>query len=281
MRPDILQALEASASDLSETSPNFKGLIYGKGGAGKTVWAMKLAQRITPPNKRIVYLDTAENWVSSVNHPGTRDRTRRYQFQGITQIDAIAQAMDERVDPWDKTGCIIIDEHTTVNWMDVINVTSARASLPEGRNENKNPDEPTWPDRNISLNRMRKNLLSITRQPVHLILVGHEAIEKGSFKPDYSLSVAPRMEDQLHFVGRLTADPVGTDQVNYTRRIQSHPSSKAHAKSRIGGLPFIDDADKVADRIVEWLNTGAAPVAEQPIIVLNEPGMMMEEEDDE
>ena len=51
--------------------------IFGDQGTGKTVTAMKFMQAIVPPEKKIVYLDSANNWVSLMNHPELMKRVKR------------------------------------------------------------------------------------------------------------------------------------------------------------------------------------------------------------
>src|SRR4030095_208079 len=62
----------------------FKACVYGDSGFGKTVWAMKLAQAITPDDKTIEYVDHMEGWVSLLNHKGIRDRTHRQKYTGFS-----------------------------------------------------------------------------------------------------------------------------------------------------------------------------------------------------
>jgi ABC-type phosphonate transport system ATPase subunit len=67
---------------MDEVAQRMKILLYGQSGVGKTVEAMELAQRCTPDDKRILYIDTGEGWVSLLNHPQLMRRTTRSGLQG-------------------------------------------------------------------------------------------------------------------------------------------------------------------------------------------------------
>lgn len=64
MAVDLLEELRKSIVSMDKTESFMKGCIYGPSGVGKTVFTMKLAKRICPPGKKILFIDASEGWVS-------------------------------------------------------------------------------------------------------------------------------------------------------------------------------------------------------------------------
>lgn len=257
MEQNQLNQLIESMQDLTVKSPYFKGMIYGESGVGKTILALQVAQAITPSNMKIAYLDTVEGWVSALNHPGLTARCIRMPYQGLSQIAAIVQAIDEKVEPFDKVGCLIIDEASTVSRLDLDVALKVRANT----TKDKDADAPTWPDMNINTHRMRMSMLDLLSKDVHVVLTSHirEDADKRTGKvitrPDFMPQISKSIREMVHLVGHMSAEVSATDEgeIKYDRTIQVYPTASVVAKTRISGLGIYASAEELCTAIPEWL----------------------------
>ena len=108
-----LAALRATIEELDKTKIKFKWFLYGKSGVGKTVEAMEVAQQVTPPDQRILFVDTGEGWVSLENHPQLKRRTDRMLYKGMSQFDTLVSAMQEGAEGFNNYGTVVFDEFST------------------------------------------------------------------------------------------------------------------------------------------------------------------------
>ena len=255
----LLAALESSFVPLEETEAFGKFLIYGASGTGKTVWAMKLAQEITPPDKDIIFIDAVEGWVSLINHPELKNRVRRTRYQGLSQIETLCQAIQAKAGSFANVGCIVCDEYSTMARNDVDVVVTARAA----KETEKDPDVATFTDTGASTRRMdrgTRKLLNVTADGVHLIIIAHERKDKDksnievcapSFMPAFNAIV----KESMHVVGRMSANEGIDDKGNpvYRWSIQVHPTRQVVAKSRVGGLAVHNSPARFISVTKAWL----------------------------
>jgi len=255
----LLAALESSFVPLEETEAFGKFLIYGASGTGKTVWAMKLAQEITPPGKDIIFIDAVEGWVSLINHPELKNRVRRTRYQGLSQIETLCQAIQAKAGSFANVGCIVCDEYSTMARNDVDVVVTARAA----KETEKDPDVATFTDTGASTRRMdrgTRKLLNVTADGVHLIIIAHERKDKDksnievcapSFMPAFNAIV----KESMHVVGRMSANEGIDDKGNpvYRWSIQVHPTRQVVAKSRVGGLAVHNSPARFISVTKAWL----------------------------
>ena len=285
----LLAALESSFVPLEETEAFGKFLIYGASGTGKTVWAMKLAQEITPPGKDIIFIDAVEGWVSLINHPELKNRVRRTRYQGLSQIETLCQAIQAKAGSFANVGCIVCDEYSTMARNDVDVVVTARAAketekdpdvytftetgastrpMDKGtpkllKETEKDPDVATFTDTGASTRRMdrgTRKLLNVTADGVHLIIIAHERKDKDksnievcapSFMPAFNAIV----KESMHVVGRMSANEGIDDKGNpvYRWSIQVHPTRQVVAKSRVGGLAVHNSPARFISVTKAWL----------------------------
>lgn len=255
----LLAALESSFVPLEETEAFGKFLIYGASGTGKTVWAMKLAQEITPSGKDIIFIDAVEGWVSLINHPELKNRVRRTRYQGLSQIETLCQAIQAKAGSFANVGCIVCDEYSTMARNDVDVVVTARAA----KEAEKDPDVATFTDTGASTRRMdrgTRKLLNVTADGVHLIIIAHERKDKDksnievcapSFMPAFNAIV----KESMHVVGRMSANEGIDDKGNpvYRWSIQVHPTRQVVAKSRVGGLAVHNSPARFISVTKAWL----------------------------
>jgi hypothetical protein len=265
---ELLQALESAETLMSNIQPKFKGILYGNSGKGKTVLAFWLALRLLKPDELIYYVDTAENWVSILNHPdiaSQRHRIIHVNYKGFSQLETLKMVLEAKIGKYANIGVLILDEATSIARADLMTVTASRALS----DATKDPDTPTWPDRNTAQNRYQKLSEEFVKLPIHFIKIGHERSDKNNlnipvFSPSFSPSLCPLILQPIHYVGRVLADEVTIDgQVIYNRYIQSHPINTSVAKSRIGGLDLNSSFDTFVEGVVKWIDDGGILVPER------------------
>lgn len=252
----ILEALLAKRQDLGTTHPFFKGMIYGESGFGKTVAAMKLAQAITPAGKTIEFIDFLEGWVSLLNHPELLERANREEYEGLSQLEYLADFIIEGVEPFDKVGTVVIDEISAMGKADLDVVLKSRAK----KDPSKDPNVPTQPDFYANTERMRRCINKILTAKVNVIFVAHireDKLNSGLVvtRPALMPAFSETFRQMMHLVGNLTAEEFTAEDGSqeYKRAIQVHPTKRVSAKTRIGGMQVNMEIDDLIAAVVEWM----------------------------
>lgn len=259
---ELLQELEDTLSDMDGLIANGKIMIYGPSGVGKTVLAFQLAQAITPPDKTIVYVDAVEGWVSLLNHPELKARTKRLPYDGVSQLETLALAAKFKQGSFANVGTVIFDEYSTMTKKDLATVVTSRAAT----QNDKDPDVPATPDYLSNTRRMeRAAYANLAIEGINVIFVAHvryDALPNGSKyeSPAFSDKLQATMKEVCHVVAHMTADDklMEDNHVEYVRYLQVHPSKKIAAKSRAGGFPIRVGPGFFVKRLTEWLSSGEA-----------------------
>lgn len=238
--------------------------VYGEPGVGKTVFAVQLAKWIAG-TKPVLYIDTAENFVSLENHPGTTDNVIRLPFQDFGDFGVIAQAIHKgQLDP----GCVVIDEFSTA--CDRLLDQLYRDSI--GARPDEIPTEAIDPRLYKPMSDAAVKAIHLFLQEhVHTILIAHEREvadtddkKKKIVKPSYSPKHNDAVNRALHVSAHLTTKIKGVgNNITYEREIQSHPSALVSAKSRIGNLPIRTDPATFAQVVHDWIITPGATFSDQ------------------
>lgn len=247
--PRMLQALIELREPLSDLHPYFKACVYGDSGFGKTVWAMMLAQKITPEGKTIEYVDHLEGWVSLANHKGLRDRTNRQKYTGYAQIEFLAECIAKGIPPFDSVGTVILDEFSSMTYNDLDILVKAQRK-----------DTPEWPEYYGGQERARRCLESLLKLNINVITVAHIREDKLSSglivtRPKFVPGFNDIFRQMMHLVTHLTAEEFNHDDgtVSYNRSFQVHPTKRVNAKTRVGHLRPVVDGNELIEAIVEWM----------------------------
>lgn len=252
-----LAALEEAFILADDKRLTFKGLLFGLSGVGKTVEAMEMAQIVTPANKEILFIDTSDGWVSLLNHPQLMKRTRVMAYQGLSQYEALVDAMKEGVGSFGNVGTIVFDEISTTGKRDLVNVLGA-TKLGEF-------EAAEFKHYNIATRRMEKVLTKLLelRESHNLIFVSHmkerkdKVTERVSKEPSVMPAFGESLKEALHVVAFMQADvqhaEKGAKAAVYKWTMQVHPSKTIVAKTRIGGLDVIVSPKVFNDRLRTWI----------------------------
>ena len=266
-----LDRLRLSMEDLSEAHPSFKALIYGLSGVGKTVGAVSMAQEITNDYYQILYLDTAEGWVSLQNHPDLKKRVTRMRYINLNQVDALSEALRLKEDEFARYKTIVWDEATSAADMALDEIVKHRASL----DKSKDPDMPTQPDYNAVTNRYRKSLAELLAIPnLNVILVGHTRLDKDDrnvevTKPNFLPKLGQKVKQPLHLITNLSGNEI--DEKTYRRIYQVHPTRRIDAKTRVGGLQPQVSYEELISKIKGWMGGSIADAPPPELVPDHDP----------
>ena len=260
--------------EMTTAALHFKGMLYGSSGVGKSVLAQLLAQKLTPPDKDIIFVDSGEGWVSLLNHKNFTKRTIRIEFQNMAQLERLASAIEKGYGRFANVGAVVLDEYSSMATSDLDAVTKRRAALDE--TGVKDPDTPAQPDYNTSSHRSRKVATAFAGLPIHVIFTAHEREDKSNnglvkYRPSFTPALGKDIRGLLHLVGymsttvKIKKDANGSELREETRTIQVHPTVKIDAKSRVGGLDTVTTYEELIPVLKEWLK-GAVPESPDELV---------------
>lgn len=253
------QLLERMA-DLStqEVDKHLMAMLYGPYGCGKTTLAMWLAQSLRTETGRILYLDSAEGWVSLSDYPDMLDGVDRIQYSEYGELPALANAIRGRSQGFEDFEVVIIDEVDPI--ADDVLVTLVRekhrvgkdAQLPEIEGKDYRPMGDL----------MRTAIKAFQKAGVHLILVAHDTKRKDHRNVEITQpSITPKLKNSLaeilHVVGYCAAEIKGSQaQPEYVRTVQALPTKLVEAKTRISALrsQVQFSHEDFIDAVVQWVS---------------------------
>lgn len=257
-----------SSAEVSTRIGNFRGMLYGNDGVGKTIAGLALLNHIVEPDKSILLLDTADNGLSLNNHPGLKtklsdgtDRIKRYSYKGEAWLHAVAAACERQIAPFDRVGGVQFDELSTMS--DGMLAVILKAA--EERDKSRPQDDATWPEYKMLLRKM-KNITNRFAQVegVHTIGIAHIRADKGAFNrnvesPNFTPAVGREIRKPMHLIANVTVTEGGE------RRFRVTPTDEIVAKCKIGGLGPVVGFPQLATSLGEWLGGKGKTVEEQTI----------------
>lgn len=249
------KALLDSTEDLADKEVPYQLCIYGDQGTGKTLAMMKLMQRITRPEKKILYIDSGNGWATLKEYPELMKRVKYSKYENIEQVLAWATALNEGGPGFDTIGAVILDEYSSMVRKDRTWVVKARAAQKEKKGEFKDAFQPAQPDYLASQIRSEDILNAFVSTDIHVGFLSHEKFDEKTIttRPDFAPGAAADLQRILHSVLRAT---VTLDKATKkpVRKLQLQPiGNRVSCKNRVGKLGnFANDISEVAEAYMNW-----------------------------
>lgn len=248
----------ARMEPLANKKVKFKGAIVGMQGTGKTIASLKLAQALVKDTDKpgILYIDTAENWTSALNHPELMANVIRYRYSSWDDMLVLADFIYKKEPPFDKIGAFVIDEYNSHIEYDLAWITQQRSAHAElDGKEYRDPFFPQRPDYLAVMHRSNILLDGLMKIDTHLIFVSHAAKDKQSswIEPDMPEATRKGFVRKLFVVAYAEVNdnlPEGEDR--YTFRLSPLKSKKIAAKGRIGKLGDVATMPQIISAYYKW-----------------------------
>lgn len=250
--------LLASMVDMkAQHVPSMTG-IYGDQGTGKTVTGMKFLQAITPPDKKIVYIDSAANWTSLQNHPELMERVKLMEYENMEQLTILARMLRISPELREKIGAVMLDEYSVMSGRDQAWIVKARSEQAKAEGKFKDPFQPTLPDYLGQKVRSGEVVNDFLVSKVHVMFIAHEKLDDlHVIQPDFPEKTGKEWQRLLHGVYHATVDVQPNKEDVY--KLQLKPFNRISAKNRIGGLGAFATIDEIAAAYKKWGITEDAP----------------------
>lgn len=263
--PNVDTSLEALIKnirpvDVDQRIPLKVG-IYGDKGTRKTITAIKLALAALKEKELILYIDSAENWSSILNHKEIdHKRILRYPYQNVESLHTLRREMAAGShEIFGLIGAVIFDEYSSMVQGDTFFVTEARANeLAKSGDKSKDPYMPAWPDYRAVEARFFKvidGFMKIRPTELSVIFVSHEKFYENEKKIRASMpsATAGDFEKLLHGVYRAEVVKAkrGKEEI-LSHRLQTQPVGMVSAKTRIGGLGLYCTVDELIEAYKAW-----------------------------
>lgn len=268
MDPDLLDALTESFMDSANLT--FKGIIYGDPGVGKTVLGASIGKKV------LFVAADPDGWQSLINHPelGLGTRIKPMEYKGISQLEAVADAVVEGAKPFSEFDTINIDTMSHASGLDLDLVTRVNIDKKgyiggERSLENMKFDyeRDMFGVYNQNALRMKAAIHKLFSSNVNVVATAHtyqrklRATQTERTEPLFPPAVLAAINADVSMLAYMTASNTGgvdtDDDAEYHRQIQFHPTRTILAKTRIGGLPVKQDEPNLKAIVEKWLASGA------------------------
>ena len=252
----FLAHLESKMQDMDLLAGGLQAIVYGDSGVGKTVAAMLLAAEITPAEKIILHIDTAQGYKVRKNHDRLMQRKfHRIQFTSIADLMKIADLVDKGAGFLGSVGAVIFDESTTMAAEDLQVVLGQRSQF---KDPGKDPNALTLPDFGQAQQRFTNLVSKFAKlNGVHCIHIGHVRTDT---TPSGGVAYSPSYTPKLGAVLRQPMDLVTYMTINEenARVFRNHPMKGIVAKSRVKDLAPQTGFGELVKRTTEWLESEKA-----------------------
>lgn len=247
---EIFQRISAMESQVA--SKDFISCLYGSYGVGKTLLGLAIAQQLKGDGK-ILFLDSSDGWVSAEDFPSLMEDVDRYRVDDYRELSVIGEAILNRKPGFEDYTVTNLDEisswFTDMLHRYVREAEGVTDEMPLPEIEGKHYGPPTHALNEI-VGKFHKT------EGMHLILVSHEQSRGREGSEVIGPALPPRflreINQKMHLVGRVESVIRGGD---YERVVQTQPSRRVVAKSRLSTLAPVTPYEDVPDAVAAWVGT--------------------------
>lgn len=241
-------AILGSMVDLDKKHVPMLFSVFGDQGTGKTKAGMEILQRVTDPEKKIVYIDTAMNFATLNNHPDLRHRVKVMEYENVEQLLILATAIRSNPQLRDMIGAVMIDEYSSAVKADRKWIVRTRSE--QAKPKYKDPHHPSQADYLSSQIRSEEVIQAFMLSGIHVCFVSHEKVdEKIITRPDFAPGAANDFQRLIHGVYRATAK---VENKKLVHQLQLQPTGRISVKNRVGGLGIFATDKEVAEAYNRW-----------------------------
>lgn len=251
---DLQRALEESEVPEDKLPSRFTGFFYGEFGTWKTVTAVKIAKALGT-TARIIAAD--DGWVSLHNHPELAGMWKIYEYQGMSQLTAMAESATE-----DET--IILDTVSQMQeeyvdfLMDNVTWGGSHRTVAKARDPRTKLEEeievPGMVDYHFTRNKMRVPIKKLIKCPAHVIFLAH--VREPSVMQPNETARKPSLTEKVFLLTAREAHVLGfmeRDRRSNEVKVHFKSDTRTVARSRIGSLSDKDiSANDLPNYISEW-----------------------------
>lgn len=249
---------ELGVTSTGEAERFYKGFIYGEYGVGKTVTLAKLAR------KKLLLVHTDKNYQSVFNHPEVLDKVVFQPYTGLSQLDAIAEAITEKIViggfDYGEIDLVGIDTISQIQeeYLDWLfdnyqwggRLREAATPAPGSERGLKALETLGRPDYKVVRDKMRGPIKKLIKAPVDVVFTAHlrepNATETTIVRrPTLTEAAFKLIAREVNFIGLQTAK-------KGERTIQFETDAKTVAKSGIKELNSTFNVDEAVKIIHNW-----------------------------
>lgn len=267
MDEQVIDALMGSM--MTKANLTFKGIIYGDPGIGKTILGAAIGKRV------LMVAGDPDGWQSLINHPelGLGSRIEVMEYQGLKQLEFLADAVVENIKPFSEFDTLNIDTLSHVSGVDLdlvtrVNIKKKGYKGGEESLENMKFDytQDMFGVYNQNALRIKSALNKLFSANVNIVATAHTYQRKiratgiERTEPLFPPAVLAAINANVSLMAYMEANEAGLDSdgtAKYHRKIQYHPTKTILAKTRIGGLPIVQDDPDLKPIVEDWLARGA------------------------
>lgn len=244
---DVFKRISTMESQIVDK--DFIGLTYGNSGVGKTTLTMAIAQELREGG-RILFVDSSDGFVTLEDFPFLMEDTDRIRVDDYRDLPVLGDALLERKKGYEEYTVVVLDEVSS--WfLDMLHAFVREAEglmpsapLPEIVGKHYGPPSHALLD---IVNKFHKT------EGLHLLMVSHEQTRGREGAETAGPSLPPMFLRQINQRMHLVARVEGVIRADgYVRSVQTQPSRRVVAKSRISLLDVMEQVEDVPGKISAW-----------------------------
>ena len=224
--------------NLAKETKLLRALFYGEPGMGKTSIAAHLIE------DRGCIVTTDSSWTVIQKHPDIAEKIDRFEFEGLSQIEAIAQANAEGIEPYASYDTLIWDTastgvNTLLRTLNERFIEDRGKLVPRPANKPVGVDTESWAHYRTAERLLTDTIAVLNKSKLNIIYLAHlrqpnqQDTEKGKF------AIRPAMPEACFKVLYQEVQLLGwlyKESAESPRKVQLAGSNKETAKVQLPGI---------------------------------------------